>query len=428
MPEQSTQQNIEISRLPNGLTVATQSLPDAASVALGFWINVGTRHEPAGQGGVAHLVEHMLFKGTATKSAYDITATIEDVGGDINAYTSREQTAYYVKVLPEDAGRAVELLSDILLNSLHEQTELEREREVIVQEIGERFDTPGEHLDDALQSAIYPQHNFGRPILGEAELIAKMERGAVVDYIARLYNAGAITLAAAGRIKHAELLALAEQFAGKLPQGAAPSDTTPVFTPADVRIERGHLEQVNIALVWPGAGYSGADYYAFDVLAQAIGGGMSSRLFQEVRETRGLAYTIYATTENYTDNGLMAIYASATPDHCAELLTTTVRVLREFAGSATPAELARAKAQLRASLTMGNEGTNAKAERLGHQLQVFGRVMPVDEMIARYEAVTLDEIKALALRLCQTRPATGLIGPLADIGALPDVAQLLQAA
>ncbi len=425
MPE--TKNNIEISWLPNGLTVATQSLPEAASVALGLWINVGTRHEPAGASGVAHLVEHMLFKGTTTKSAYDITATIEDVGGDINAYTSREQTAYYTRVLPEHASRAVELLTDILLNSVHDQSELEREREVIVQEIGERVDTPGEHLDDALQLAVYPQQNFGRPILGEAELISKMDRDEVATYVQRLYTAGAITLAAAGSITHAELRALAEQYASQLASGEAPTDTEPHFVAADVRIEREHLEQVNVALLWPAVGYQADDYYAYDILAQAVGGGMSSRLFQEVRETRGLAYTIYATTETYTDNGLLGIYASATPENCAELLTTTAKVLRDFAAGATEAEIARAKAQMRASLMMGNESTAAKVERLGHQLQVFGRVMPVDEMIASYEAVTLDHVKTLAAKLCASRPATGLIGPLSGIGAIPDITQLLAA-
>lgn len=426
-PAISLSDDSQISKLPNGLTVATSTMPGAASVAIGFWINVGTRHEPEEANGVAHLVEHMMFKGTTTRSALEIAVALEDVGGQMNAYTSREQTAYYARVLPENTELALDILADMLLNSTCTEEELVREREVIVQEIGEITDQPGEFLDYELHKQTYPDQKFGKSILGDPALIAQMPRDQVMDYVKKHYHAGNIILAASGAVTHADIVALAEKYAGTFPAAPAATDAVPQFTPATLHIER-EIEQVTLSLIWPGPSYLDTNTWAYDVASQILGDGFSSRLFQEVREKRGLVYSIGASTTNYSDSGTFSIYASATPANCPDVLTVTADVLKSFAPSITAEELTRAKAQLRATLMISHESVGGRADRLATHLQVFGRVVPLAEMIAHYEAVTLEDVQAVIADILAAPLATGLIGPLNAIETIPDFTAALKAA
>ena len=423
-PDQTpTQSSVRYTQLDNGLGVLTDRMV-TGSAAVGFWIHVGTRDEAAEASGAAHLVEHMLSKGTATRDAFQLACAFEDVGGRQNAHTSREQTAYYARVMPQDAGLAIELFSDMLQHSLFDEAELARERDVIVQEIAQTYDQPDELLYDRLQAAMFPGQLFGRPILGDSATIAAMPRAAVTGYVQQHYHAGNTTLVATGDIDHDAIVALAQKHCGRLPGGAAPVRTPPHYAAAPVQLEK-DSEQVTLALVWPGVSHTDPAAPAFGVLAQALGEGFSSRLWQEVREKRGLVYSISALATHWLDAGLFGIYASATPDHCAAVLDLSVRELARFADTVTAAEVARAQAQLVATLTMDIEGTMERAEHLGHHWQVYGRVPSHAELAGQITGVTLDQVRAAARRVAASALSHGLAGPVNAIGPLPNLTRLL---
>ena len=421
----NSKNSVRYTQLDNGLGVLTDQLP-TGNAAIGFWIHVGTRDEAPEASGAAHLVEHMLSKGTPARDAFQLACAFEDVGGRQNAHTSREQTAYYARVMPQDAALAVELFSDMLQHSLFDEDELARERDVIVQEIAQTYDQPDELLYDRLQSVMFPGQLFGRPILGDSATIATMPRDAVTGYVNQHYHAGNCTLVATGDIDHDAIVALAQKHCGRLPNGAPPQRILPRYTAAPVSLER-EAEQVTIALVWPGVSYTDPMADALDVLAQALGEGFSSRLWQEVREKRGLVYSISAMTTHWLDAGLFGIYASATPDHCAEVLELSVKELARMAGTVTEAEIARAKAQLIANLTMDIEGTMERAEHLGHNWQVYGRVPSQAELTDQMAGVTLAQVQAAATFVTASTLSQGLAGPVGEIGALPNLTRLLAA-
>ena len=277
---------VKVSKLPNGLTVASDSMPGVETVSLGAWVGVGTRHEPAAINGVAHLLEHMAFKGTERRSAYDIAQEIEAVGGHLNAYTSRENTAFYAKVLVDDAPLAVDILADILLNPTFDEEELRRERAVVLQEIGQANDTPDDIIFDRFQEAAYPEQALGRPVLGTAEIVRGIERPTLQDYMTRHYGAAGMVFAAAGKIEHDGFVALAADAFAALPRAASAAVEPAGYVGGDYRETR-DLEQVHVLLGFPTVGYLDPDYYTASVLSTLFGGGMSSRLFQEVREKRG---------------------------------------------------------------------------------------------------------------------------------------------
>ncbi len=420
----SNESGVQTAFLDNGLSVLTERMP-TGNAAIGLWIHVGTRDEPEDASGVAHLIEHMLFKGTPSRDAFQLASAFEDVGGRLNAHTSREQTAYYARVLPDDAGLAVELFADMLQHSLYDEAELARERDVIVQEIGQTYDQPDELLQDKLHQAIYPEQIFGRPLLGDADSIAAMPREKLINYVSKHYNAGNISLVATGDIDHAEIVRLAEKFCATIPAGQRSPRQAPRYQPHTMTIEK-ELEQVNLALYWPGTSYADPLTPALNIMAQALGDGFSSRLWQEVREKRGLVYSIASGGMQWLDTGLFGIYASATPENCAEVLEITAREMKDFATTLTTQEIARAKTQLIANLTMDLEGTLERAEHLGHYWQIYGRVPSRAELITQFTAVSDDDVRRAAASVAKGALSDGYIGPLEQAN-LPNLRQLLAA-
>lgn len=412
--------SIDVTKLSNGLTVATDRIDGVESAALGVWVGTGARAEDAKTNGVAHLLEHMAFKGTARRSAADIAGEIEDVGGHLNAYTSREVTAYYARVLKEDGPLALDILADILLGSAFDQTELDREREVILQEIGQANDTPEDVAHDAFQSAAFPNQPVGRPILGAPEIIRAIPRDAVVDYMGARYKPGAMVVSAAGAVDHAEFVAMAEKLFGAMPIGEAPAIAPAAYAGGEARILK-ESEQAHIFFGLPGPQFGAPDYYAGHVFSTLFGGGMSSRLFQEAREKRGLCYSIYSFMSALTDAGMMGVYTGTDGAKAGEALDVVIRELKDVASGAGAKETERAKAQLRASMLMARESTSMRAEQLAQQLLIHGRPLPTEEIRAKVDDVDAAAVSGVAERALAGRATLALVGPIADA---PDVAKL----
>ncbi|WP_377809758.1 pitrilysin family protein [Azospirillum sp. A29] len=416
--------SIRVTTLPNGLRVATDTMPDVQSVSLGCWVGVGTRNEAASVNGVAHLVEHMLFKGTSRRSAFRISEEIENVGGQLNAYTTREQTAYYAKVLHEDAPLALDILSDMIQHSTLDAEELVRERTVVLQEIGQSADTPDDIIFDHFQSTAYPGQAIGRPVLGSAEIVGALPREALVDYIAGHYGAPGMVLSAAGRIEHDRMVDLAFKAFGDLPSGAPPKPETASYTGGDFREDR-DLEQMHLVLGFDGVGVHDPDFYAHSVLSTLLGGGMSSRLFQEVREKRGLVYSIYTFTGGYHDGGLFGVYAGTGEDEVAELVPVVCDEIAKVGADVTEDEVARARAQLKAGTLMALESTMSRCEQLGQQMLIYDRPVPVEEIVAKIDGVDRESVVKAASRLRASRPTVAALGPIAKLESYDRIAERL---
>ncbi|MBI1179470.1 MAG: insulinase family protein [Alphaproteobacteria bacterium] len=403
--------SIRITTLPNGLRVVTEPMDQFRTTSIGVWVGVGARAESAEQNGVSHMLEHMAFKGTATRSALDIAEAIEDVGGHLNAYTSREQTAYYARVLEEDVPLAVELLGDILQRSAFEPDELERERGVVIQEIGEVQDTPDDLVFDLLQEAAYPDQAVGRSILGTVETVSGFSRDSLSGYMDRHYGAGAMVVAAAGKVDHDRLVALvADQFGG-LEAGVPAELAEAEYRGGDLRRDR-KFEQVHLTFGFPGVSFADDRFFATQVMSTILGEGMSSRLFQEVREKRGLAYSVYSFNAALADGGLFGIYAGTSPAQADELATVIAGELGRMTLDVTERELVRARAQLKASTLMALESSWSRAEQMARQLMMFGRIVPLEEIVARIEGVTLEAVAEAARSVMAGSPTVAAVGPL----------------
>ncbi len=406
--------SVKVSKLANGLTVATDEMPGVETVSLGAWIGVGTRHEPAEMNGVAHLLEHMAFKGTGRRSAYDIAREIEDVGGHMNAYTSRENTAFYAKVLAENAPLAIDLVSDILLNPTFDEDELKRERAVVLQEIGQANDTPDDVVFDRFQETAYPGQAIGRPVLGTAEIVRGIGRGTLKDYMARHYGTGSMVISAAGNIDHGRFLKLAGAAFEGLPREAGGRAESAAYSGGEYRETR-DLEQVHIVIGLDSVGYLDPHYYTASVFSTLFGGGMSSRLFQEVREKRGLVYSVYSFVAAYRDGGTFGIYAGTGESEAAELIPVICDELRKAARDLDDAEVARARTQLKASILMGLESTGSRCEQLAQQILTYGRPLSVDEIVAKIDAVDTAAVRDFAVRLAAGRPTLASLGPVGKV-------------
>jgi predicted Zn-dependent peptidase len=407
-------------RLSNGLRVVTEHMPGLQSTAVGIWVGAGGRHEAPEQNGIAHFLEHMAFKGTARRSALRIAEEIEDVGGYINAYTSREVTAYYARVLEADVPLAVDLIADIVLNPVFHEDEIETERGVILQEIGQALDTPDDIIFDWLQEAAYPEQAIGRTILGPSERVSAFTRADLTRFTGEHYGPGQMILSAAGAVDHDAVVAQAEALFGHLPAQPQADPAPSVFRGGEARRVR-DLEQAHIALGFAQPGYRDDAIYASQVFAGAIGGGMSSRLFQEAREKRGLCYTIFASVGAYSDTGLLTIYAGTAGEDVGALATLTIDELRRAAGDMSETEVARARAQMKSGMLMGLESPSSRAERLARVVAVWDRVPPLEEAIARIDAVDVAAVRAQAEALTIQAPALALYGP---VEAAPDAATL----
>ena len=415
-----------ITTLDNGLRVATESMASVKTASVGVWVDVGARYEAAEVNGVAHMLEHMAFKGTERRSARAIAEAIENVGGHLNAYTSREHTAYYARVMADDLPLAVDLLADILQHSAFDEAELARERGVVVQEIGQVQDTPDDLVFDLFQETAFPGQSLGRSILGPAELIAAMPRSALVDYMAQHYGPARLVLSAAGKVEHDRLVDLAERLFRELPAPAVPRPAAARYEGGEWREAR-DLEQAHLLVGLPAFSYLDDDFYALQVLSTMLGGGMSSRLFQEVRENRGLAYSVFSFASSYADTGLFGIYAGTGEQETAALVPVVCDEFLKLIEEPGEEELVRARAQLKASLMMALESCFAQSEELARQLMIFGRRIPQDEVIARVDAVDQDAIRRVGARLRTSGgPTLAAIGPLANLPPLEEIRRRLQ--
>ena len=416
---------IEITTLNNGLRVISDSMPESESMVFGVWVGVGTRNEPWTANGVAHLTEHMMFKGTKRRSAYALSTAIEKNGGAMNAHTTREETAYYARVLPEDSGLAADIIADMLQRSVFDAKELDRERQVILQEIGRDHDTPEDHIYDLLHQVAFPRQKIGRSILGSAAVVARLPRRNVTDYVRRHYHAGNMVIVGAGKITHKELVELAKRQFGRLPNGKTSK-------PEAAKIKGGELrqtkdsEQLHLMLAFPAPALHARKVYDASLLAILLGGSASSRLFQKVREQRGLVYNIGASHLAFHDTGLFTIYAGTDPARVRELIPVVCRELRDVAQHVTPSELKRAKAQARADLLMGQESVMRRAEILGHQMLTYGKPIPIRETLARIMAVTEEDVQNIAARLFARRPILTALGPLDGLESYREVAGRLR--
>src|ERR1700744_2239607 len=394
---------IQLTRLPSGLTVVTERMDRVETVSFGAYVAAGSRNETSDENGVSHFLEHMAFKGTERRTAAQIAEEIEAVGGHINAYTAREQTAYYVKLLKEDVALGADIIGDILTHSSFEPEELERERGVILQEIGQANDTPDDIIFDHFQSAAYPGQPMGRPVLGTETIIRNMRREALPGFMSAHYTPENMVIAASGNLRHDQVVELVGQHFADLPKAARHEPMPADYTGGEYREDR-DLDQAHLVLGFSAPGYGEPDYYPSMLLSTLLGGGMSSRLFQEIREKRGLVYSIYSFTAPARDGGLFGIYAGTGESEAAELIPVTLEELGKVQHQVTSVELRRAKAQIKAGLLMSLESTGSRCEQPARQWQIFGRVIPVSETVAKIEAVTEADIHASAAKIFRQRP------------------------
>lgn len=401
---------MRLTTLDNGLTVATDAMPSVESASVGLWVGVGTRHEKPSENGLAHLIEHMVFKGTAKRDAAGIAREIEDVGGHMNAYTSREQTAYYAKVLADDVPVAVDLIADIVQNSVFDPAELERERAVIVQEIAQVNDTPDDVIFDHFQTAAFPDQGLGRPVLGTSEVVRSVPRQSLVDYVGQSYGGDACILSVAGKVDHDRVVEMAAERFAAMPSKTTKTTDAGRYTGGEIRVER-ELEQLHVILGFRGTSFDDPDFYALQVLSMIYGGGMSSRLFQEVREKRGLAYSIYSFTSAYQDDGLLGVYAGTGADEVGEVMPVICDQLRAIPDEMDDSELARAKIQLKSSLLMSRESTSARCEQLANHFLVHGRLPDLADIIENVEKVDTAAIRRVVARLLSAPPTLTAVGP-----------------
>ncbi|BCH65199.1 peptidase M16 [Agrobacterium vitis] len=420
--------NVECTRLPSGLTVVTEKMPHLESVALGVWVKSGSRDETAEEHGIAHLLEHMAFKGTKRRSARQIAEEIENVGGELNAATSTETTSYYARVLKDDVPLAVDILADILTDSAFDDEELIREKHVILQEIGAAFDTPDDVVFDRFAETAFRDQTVGRGILGTPQTVDGFTSDQIRTYLARNYTTDRMFVVAAGAVDHESFVRQVEDRFSTLRTKPAVS---PIITPArytggEVRESR-DLMDTQLLLGFEGRAYHARDFYASQILANILGGGMSSRLFQEVREFRGLCYSVYAFHWGFSDTGIFGIHAATGGENLPELVPVIIDELRKSAERIEQQEIDRSRTQIRAQLLMGQESPAARAGQIARQMMLYGRPISNPELMERLESITVDRLTDLAGRLFfdGSPPTLSAIGPLEQLAPMEDILSAL---
>jgi predicted Zn-dependent peptidase len=401
---------VRITTLPSGLRVVTEAMPHLATAALGVWVAAGSRHEMASEHGLAHMLEHMAFKGTTTRSARAIAEEIEAVGGELNAETNSEATAYFVRVLGEDVPRALDIIADILTRPAFDPAELEREKHVIIQEIGAYDDAPDELVFDLFMETAFADTALGRPILGTKATVKAQSPGSMRAFLARHYRTPAMVVAAAGAIDHERIVAQVETLFADLPRNAPPTADIAPYRGGDMRQKR-NLEQVHVVLGFQGVAYDHPLHEAMHVFSGILGGGMSSRLFQELREKRGLCYDVHSFFTAFTDTGVFGVYGGTGEGDLAEFVGVLIDEMRETAIHPTETEIARARAQIKVSMLTALESPARRAEQMARHVLAYGRVLSRAEMSARIDAVGVTDVKAAAALLMQSKPTLAVIGP-----------------
>ncbi len=416
--------SVTLTTLPNGMRVVTHAMPHLETASLGVWVGTGARSEQLEQHGISHLLEHMAFKGTAKRTARQIVEEIESVGGDLNAATSLETTAYYARVLKADIALGIDLLADILLNSKFDESELAREQDVILQEIAAAEDSPDDVVYDLVQEAAYPGHALGRPILGTQKSVRSFTSNDLAAYMDLNYAPSSMVLAAAGALDHESVVRLAEAAFGAVSRtGPEPPDSASYS--GGIRRSKRSFEQSHIVLSFEGPSYRDDAMYTGQILSSMLGGGMSSRLFQQAREARGLCYSIYSDCWGLSDTGLFGIHAATGGEQMLELASVIINELEDLASAAVgSSELERAKAQLKSGLLMSLESSGSRAEQLARQTLAFGAPLEIDTLVAKVEAVDKEAVRALAAKtIVDRRPSVATLGPLAEPQAFDELIQ-----
>jgi predicted Zn-dependent peptidase len=417
--------SVEVTTLKSGINVVTDTMPHLETASLGVWVASGSRDERSNEHGISHLLEHMAFKGTRRRSARQIAEEIEAVGGDLNAATSAETTAYYARVLKADVPLALDVLADILSDPTFDREEITREQSVIVQEIGAVSDTPDDLIFEHLNAIAFPDQPLGRSILGTANTVRSFHDGTLRDYLGRHYRAPDIVVAAAGAVDHAAVVADVEQRFASFTGPASPLPEAAKFGGGS-RVEKRELEQVHIAMALPGVAVTDDSLYSLQVFTNILGGGMSSRLFQEARERRGLCYSIYSFHIPYSDTGMFGLYAGTDAADTAELMRVIVGEIAGTADSISEPEIARSKAQMKAGLLMALESSGARIEQLARQMITRGRPIPVDELVEKVDAVTVDSARTAGRALiARGKMATAVLGLGSGLESAATIAETL---
>lgn len=417
---------VDISRLSNGLTIVTHTMAQIESVALGIWVKSGSRNERAEEHGIAHMLEHMAFKGTENRTAYQIATDIEDVGGEINAATSVETTAYFARVLKDDMPLAVDILTDIITSSKFEEEELEREKQVVLQEINATQDTPDDIVFDYFTETAFRHQTIGRPILGTPDSVRSFTSDNLRSFMNEHYSADRMIVIAAGAVEHEQFVREVESRLGSFrAHSVAPLTELANYVGGDFREYR-NLKDAQVLIGFEGRAYHMRDYYASQILSIILGGGMSSRLFQEVREKRGLCYSIYAFHWGFSDTGLFGIHTATNEDGLAELVPVVLEELYKASKNISQKELDRARAQYRANLTMSRESPSSRMQMIARQMSLYGRPIPSSELMERLSLITVDRLADLAERLfIDSKPTLAAVGSVGSLVSYCDLVSSL---
>ena len=413
-------ESVTISTLTSGLRIVTEAMPHLSTAALGVWIATGSRHEKPDEHGLAHLLEHMAFKGTRRRTARQIAEEIEAVGGDLNAETNVERTSYYVRLMGEDAPLALDMIADILTEPAFDPEELKREKGVILQEIGAYEDTPDDLVFDMVLEAAFENDPLGRRILGTPKSVKAQNEASMRGFLARRYRAPEMVVAASGAIDHDAIVAEVEHRFAPFPPGEAEAATDAQWTGGEARSVK-KLEQAHLALAFRGLSFRDPRHYALHVFSSLLGGGMSSRLFQDLREERGLCYSVFSSMIPFSDTGSLIIYGGTSGTDANEFMRVTADIIRAAADKPDEAEVARARAQLKMSLMMALESPARRAEQMAQHVLAFGRVLSRQEMADAIDAITVDDVRAAAQTLFDAPPAMAAIGPVRGVSSADEI-------
>jgi predicted Zn-dependent peptidase len=411
----ATTEQISETRLANGIRVVTERMPEARSVTLGVWVGVGGRDEPDELAGATHFLEHLLFKGTSTRTARQIAEAVDAVGGEMNAFTSREHTAYYTRLPAHRVELGLEILGDVLTDPAFRPHEVEAERQVILEEILMNLDMPEDHVHTLLAEAMFPGHPLGREVLGTRQSVEAVTRDQIAEFFGHWYRPRNLVVVAAGNLSHEQIVDGFDRSLGRREGGERPARAQPTGDPNPRVVLGDPTEQVHVAFGWRAVDHHDDERYALMVANQVLGGGMSSRLFQEVREERGLAYSVYSWASTYDDSGSAGIYAGTAPARAGELLEVVDdEVAKLVASGVTENELGVAKGFIEGSLVLGLEDSASRMARLGRSLMARDEIVTVDDQLTRIRAVTADDVGAVAARVYGGGRALAVIGRVDD--------------
>ncbi len=405
---------IKITTLKNGARVVTEKLSHVDTVSLGTWVGVGSRFETESENGISHFLEHMAFKGTTTRSALDIALAIENVGGYMNAFTGKDMTGYYVRLLKEDMDTGLDIISDIFQHASMDKKELDTEKGVIIQEINMYKDQPEAVVEENFEKTAYPNQPFGRSIGGKEEIIRDMTSQKMLEYMHRQYTSDRVIISASGAVDHDAFVEKCERLYGDLNTHAGKA-AEPAHYVGGFSYEKTAHEQVNLLLGFEGVPYGAQNYWTMKVLAVILGGGMTSRLFQEIREKRGLVYTVHASSESDADTGMFSIYAGTGEKQVAELMPVLCDEIKKFSATLTQTEIDRAKTQIKARLVMQDENPSSHADKNARMMLHFGRVMSAKEILSEIKKVSMADLSECAENLFRQRPTVAGLGPISHL-------------